>query len=138
MLLAASSSGGSASLHGARGLHQLRRGADGCVAGTRARERRSGLARTPAEILVADLNRPARGRHGRGHGFGFRQDGVTMFLHCWSVRALRLRKAPRDALSRAILLIALSLLVATSSAHGAPGKRADKIGDVDTEHMFGF
>jgi len=61
-----------------------------------------------------------------------------MFLHCWSVRALRLRKAPRDALSRAILLIALSLLVATSSAHGAPGKRADKIGDVDTEHMFGF
>jgi len=61
-----------------------------------------------------------------------------MFLHCWSVRALRLRKAPRDALPRAILLIALSLLVATSSAHGAPGKRADKIEDVDTEHMFGF
>src|SRR6516165_6040133 len=61
-----------------------------------------------------------------------------MFLHCWSVRALPLQKAPRGALSRAILLIVLALLVATSSAHGAAGKRADKTGEVDTEQMFGF
>jgi len=61
-----------------------------------------------------------------------------MFLHCWSVRALPLRKAPRGALSRAIPLIVLSLLVAAAPAHGAAGKRADKTGDVDTEHMFGF
>src|SRR6266566_7541796 len=61
-----------------------------------------------------------------------------MFSHCWSVRALPLRKAPRGALSRAILLIVLAVLVATSSAHGAAGKRADKTGEVDTEHMFGF
>jgi hypothetical protein len=61
-----------------------------------------------------------------------------MFLHCWSVRALPLRKAPRGALSRAILLIVLAVLVATSSAHGTAGKRADKTGEVDTEHMFGF
>ena len=61
-----------------------------------------------------------------------------MFLHGWSVRALPLRKAPRGALSRAIPLIVLSLLVAAGPAHGAAGKRADKTGDVDTEHMFGF
>jgi len=61
-----------------------------------------------------------------------------MFSHCWSVRALPLRKAPRGALSRAILPIVLAVLVATSSARGDPGKRADKTGEVDTEHMFGF
>lgn len=61
-----------------------------------------------------------------------------MFSHCWSVRALPLRKAPRGALSRAILLVVLAVLVATSSARGDPGKRADKTGEVDTEHMFGF
>ena len=61
-----------------------------------------------------------------------------MFSHCWSVRALPLRKAPRGALSRAILLIVLAVLVATSSARGDPGKRADKTGEADTEHMFGF
>jgi len=61
-----------------------------------------------------------------------------MSSHCWSVRALPLRKAPRGALSRAILLIVLAVLVATSSARGDPGKRADKTGEVDTEHMFGF
>ena len=32
----------------------------------------------------------------------------------------------------------LAVLVATSSAHGTAGKRADKTGEVDTEHMFGF
>jgi hypothetical protein len=61
-----------------------------------------------------------------------------MFLHCWSVRALPLRKAPRGALSRAILLTVLAVLVAGGSAHGAAGIRADKTGEVDTEHMFGF
>ena len=61
-----------------------------------------------------------------------------MFSHCWSVRALPLRKAPRGAPSRAILLIVLAVLVATSSARGDPGKRADKTGEVDTEQMFGF
>jgi len=61
-----------------------------------------------------------------------------MFSHCWSVRALPLRKAPRGALSRAILLIVLAVLVAAGPAHGAAGKRADKTGEVDTEHMFGF
>ncbi len=57
-----------------------------------------------------------------------------MFSHCWSVRALPLRKAPRGALSRAILLIVLAVLVAAGSAHGAAGNT----GEVDTEHMFGF
>jgi hypothetical protein len=61
-----------------------------------------------------------------------------MFLHGWSVRALPLRKAPLGALLRAMLLIVLSLLAATSSARGDPGKRAGKSGEVDTEHMFGF
>ena len=61
-----------------------------------------------------------------------------MLLHCWSVRALPLRKAPRGARSRAMLLVVVSLLVATSSAHGAADKRADKTGEVDPEHMFGF
>jgi hypothetical protein len=61
-----------------------------------------------------------------------------MFSHCWSARALPLRKAPRGALLRAMLLIVLSLLAATSSARGDPGKRAGKSGEVDTEHMFGF
>ena len=61
-----------------------------------------------------------------------------MFSHCWSARALPLRKAPRGALLRTMLLIVLSLLAATSSAHGAAGKRADNTEEVDTEHMFGF
>src|SRR5262249_21905879 len=61
-----------------------------------------------------------------------------MFLHGWSVRALPLRKAPLGALSRAMLLIVSMVLGAASSAHGDPGKRADKTGEVDTEHMFGF
>src|SRR5262245_23491126 len=55
-----------------------------------------------------------------------------------SVRALPLRKAPLGARSRAMLLIVLAVLGAAGSAHGSPGKRADKTGDVDTEHMFGF
>src|SRR5258708_40011337 len=59
-----------------------------------------------------------------------------MFSHCWSVRALPLRKAPRGALSRAILLIVLAVLVAAGPAHGAAGKRADQTGEVGTEHMF--
>ena len=57
-----------------------------------------------------------------------------MFSHCWSVRALPLRKALRGAL----LLIVLAVLVAAGPAHGAAGKRADNAGEVDTEHMFGF
>jgi hypothetical protein len=61
-----------------------------------------------------------------------------MFLHGWSVRALPLRKAPLGALSRAMLLIVLAVLGAAGPAHGDPGKRADKTGEVDTEHMFGF
>jgi hypothetical protein len=61
-----------------------------------------------------------------------------MFLHGWSVRALPLRKAPLGALLRTMLLIVVSLLAATSSARGDPGKRADNAGEVDTEHMFGF
>src|SRR5215831_11533684 len=138
MLLAASSLGGSASLRAACGSHQLCRGADGCPSGMRARQRRSDLARTAAEILVADLNRPARGRHGRGHASWTSTGWRTMFLLGWSVRALALRKAPLGALSRAILLIVLALLGAAGSAHGGPGKRADKTGEVDTEHMFGF
>src|SRR5262249_13202971 len=59
-----------------------------------------------------------------------------MFSHGWSVRALPLRKAPLGALS--IMLIVLAMLGAVGSAHGGPGKRADKTGGVDTEHMFGF
>src|SRR5580704_18105641 len=58
MLLAASSPRRSPSFHRARHFVQPCRAADACGAGTRARERRSDPARTPAEILVADLNRP--------------------------------------------------------------------------------
>src|SRR5215510_15241033 len=124
MLLFASSLGGNASLHGACGIYQLCLGADGCPSSTRARKRRSDLARTAAEILVADLNRPARGRHGRGACVWISTGWRTMFSHGWSVRALPLRKAPLGALSRAILLIALAVLGAAGSAHGDPGQRA--------------
>jgi hypothetical protein len=61
-----------------------------------------------------------------------------MFSHGWSARALPLRKAPLGVLLRTMLLIVLSLLAAMNSARGDPGKRADKSGEVDTEHMFGF
>ena len=62
----------------------------------------------------------------------------VMSLHYRPVCALPLRKAPRGALSRAIVLILLAVLGAASPAHGASGKRADQTGEVDTEHMFGF
>src|SRR5215471_9283390 len=124
MLLSASSLGGSASLRAACGCHQLRRGADGCPSGTRARQRRSDLARTAAEILVADLNRPARGRHGRGACVWISTGWRTMFSHGWSVRALPLRKAPLGALSIMLIVLALAVLGAAGSAHGDPGQRA--------------
>jgi hypothetical protein len=61
-----------------------------------------------------------------------------MFLHGWSVRALPFRKAPLGPLLATMVLIVLAVLGAASPAHGEPGKRADKAGEVDTEHMFGF
>src|SRR5262249_16870818 len=123
MLLSAPSLGGSASLHGARGFHQLRQGADGRPSGTRARQRRSDLARTAAEILVADLNRPARGRHGRGHALGLRWDCASCFYTIGRCAPYRFGRR---------------VLGAAGSAHGGTGTRADKTAEVDTEHMFGF
>jgi hypothetical protein len=61
-----------------------------------------------------------------------------VFARLVGARALPLRKAPLGALLRTMLLIVVSLLAATSSARGDPGKRADNAGEVDTEHMFGF
>src|SRR5262249_34531824 len=71
MLLAASSPRRSPSFHRARHFVQPCRAADACASHTRARERRSDPARTPTEILVADLNRPARGRQAAGMGLDF-------------------------------------------------------------------
>src|SRR5215813_880810 len=61
MLLAASSFGGSYSFHDADSHLQSCRGAVGCAAVAQTGKRRSDLARTAAEVLVADLNRPAHG-----------------------------------------------------------------------------
>src|SRR5262249_54490653 len=82
MLRFASSLGGCASFRSACGLFRPRRGADGCARGTRARKRRSNPARTAAEILVADLNRPA---HGTAVGMrldfdGMAQDVLTLLV----------------------------------------------------------
>src|SRR5215510_13084321 len=136
MLLAASSFGGGASLHRARGFHQLRRGADGCSSRSRPRERRSDLARTPAEVLVADLNRPARGRHGRGHALGLRRDCALCFYTAG-------RSAPPSgAKHRSAPSYGRYRFCWPGSEQSVPPadsrKHADKTGEVDTEHMFGF
>src|SRR5262247_3681148 len=89
MLLFASSFGGSASLHRPGGFHRLRRGADGCPPGTRPRQRRSDLARTAAEVLVADLNRPA---HGAVVGMRLDCDGIPHYVFTL-LAGLRLRAA---------------------------------------------
>jgi hypothetical protein len=60
-----------------------------------------------------------------------------MFLHCRPVCASERRKASLRTLSWAVLVL-LAGFGAAGSAHGAAGKRADKIGEIDTEHMFGF
>jgi hypothetical protein len=60
-----------------------------------------------------------------------------MFLHCRPVCASERRKASLGTLLWAVLIL-LAGLGAAGSAHGAAGKRADKTGEVDTEHMFGF
>src|SRR5215475_4322554 len=58
-----------------------------------------------------------------------------MSLHCRPVRALN--KAPLGTLC-VMVLVLLAVLGEGSLALGAAGVRADKNGDVDTEHMFGF
>jgi hypothetical protein len=60
-----------------------------------------------------------------------------MFLHCRPVCASERREASLGTRLWAVLIL-LAVLGAAGSAHGAAGKRADKIGEVDTEHMFGF
>jgi len=57
-----------------------------------------------------------------------------MSLHCRPVRALK--KAPLGTLC-VMVLVLLAVLGEGSLALGAAGVRADKNGDVDTEHMFG-
>jgi hypothetical protein len=60
-----------------------------------------------------------------------------MLLHCWPVCASERRKA----LFGAVLWAALILLAGVGTADSAPAdsrKHADKTGEVDTEHMFGF
>src|SRR5262249_26795939 len=58
-----------------------------------------------------------------------------MSLHCRPVRALK--RAPLGTLC-VIVLVLLAVLGEGSPAFGATGNRAEKNGDVDTEHMFGF
>jgi hypothetical protein len=58
-----------------------------------------------------------------------------MFLHCRSVRASK--KAPLATTWMTVLILS-AVLGAASAAHAAAGKRTDKTGEVDTEHMFGF
>src|SRR5262245_5014802 len=58
-----------------------------------------------------------------------------MSPHCRPVRALN--KAPLGVLS-VMMLVLLAVLGEGSPTFGAAGNRADKNGDVDTEHMFGF
>src|SRR5215468_11586630 len=60
-----------------------------------------------------------------------------MFLHCWPVYASERRKAALGVLLWAVLI----LLAGLGSAGSAPAdsrKHADKTGEIDTEHMFGF
>jgi hypothetical protein len=60
-----------------------------------------------------------------------------MFPHCWPVCASERRKASLGTL----LWVGLILLAGLGSAGSAPAdsrKHADKTGEVDTEHMFGF
>src|SRR6516165_9075711 len=99
MLLAASSPRRRPSVHRTRHFVQPCRAADACGAGTRARERRSDPARTPAEILVADLNRPACGRHGRGHGFGFDRMAYHVFTLLVGARLTASEGAARRAIA---------------------------------------
>src|SRR5262245_10555596 len=60
-----------------------------------------------------------------------------MLLHCWSVCASKRRKAALGALSWAVLIL-LAGLGSAGSASADTRKHADKAGEVDTEHMFGF
>jgi hypothetical protein len=60
-----------------------------------------------------------------------------MLLHCWPVCASERRKG----LFGTVLWAALILLAGVGTAGSAPAdsrKHADKTGEVDTEHMFGF
>src|SRR5262245_45704816 len=58
-----------------------------------------------------------------------------MSLHCRPVRALK--KAPLGTIC-VMVLVLLAVLGKGRPAFGAAGNRADKTGEVDTEHMFGF
>src|SRR5262249_11090430 len=58
-----------------------------------------------------------------------------MSPHCRPVRALN---KGRFGVRSVMMLVLLAVLGEGSPAFGAAGNRADKNGDVDTEHMFGF
>jgi len=60
-----------------------------------------------------------------------------MFPHGWPVCASERRKAALGALSWAVLIL-LAGLGSAGSAAADTRKHADKTGEVDTEHMFGF
>src|SRR6516162_197397 len=98
MLLAASSPGRSPSVHRARHFVQPCRAADACGAGTRARERRSDPARTSAEILVADLNRP----RAAAMAAGMRLDFDRMAYHVFTLLVGARLTASEGAARRAI------------------------------------
>jgi hypothetical protein len=61
-----------------------------------------------------------------------------MFLYCWPLCASERRKAPFDAPWSTIVFLLLAALVGIGSAQADTRKHADKAGEVDTEHMFGF
>src|SRR5262249_24672138 len=60
-----------------------------------------------------------------------------MFLHCWPVCTSAFRKASLGTVlwAAAILLLGLGAAVAAPADHR---KHAERSGEVDTEHMFGF
>jgi hypothetical protein len=60
-----------------------------------------------------------------------------MFPHCWSVCASERRKGSLGILLWAALIV-LAALGSAGSASAETRKHADKTGEVDTEHMFGF
>jgi hypothetical protein len=60
-----------------------------------------------------------------------------MLLHCWPVCASERRKTSLGALSWAVLIL-LAGLGSAGSASADTRNHADKTGEIDTEHMFGF
>lgn len=61
-----------------------------------------------------------------------------MFLHCWPLCASERRKALLGVLRWGTVLLIVAVLGTARSAQAESRKHADKAGEIDTEHMFGF